>query len=574
MLLSCLACGVACTGTGLEPYQPPGPQAADDRMSIFARACTSPAVDTYFPVKILFVVDTSLSMSVTDRGGLRAQAVLDVLTRYAGNPAVKVGVVAFDARVDVLTDGFTSAPDLGRISSRLSMADRLTDYQGALGAAYSLLSSDMLKTSPAERARSKYVVIFFTDGTPDPQCSAQADERDKYAVCEVPRRDWTSAFNPPLDPSLYPGLEAGGDYNQPRQVLQAVDDIVALQEVYRVGELRLHSAFLFDPEAAADPLARPFGLDRAAGVKLLTDVAERGDGTFTEFSSATRIGFLNVDYTSIKQENALAGLIATNENALPGAVSDTDGDGLSDAEEIGLGTCVGLSASCEDPTDTDGDGFSDFVEEKLRLSGLDPLSSARPTKPCGTRGDSDGDGLLDCEEALLGTDPRLFDSDADRVPDAVEVKAGLDPTKASDAMADADGDGMRNAEEVRGHLSPLLRNRASGEPGRYLYETGLPTSEGGRTCYDLAVRNIQLLTTGRGSDSPLGRNRIYLYFLEAPPERPLDFGQARVACMDARYVDGKVKSPPSGRVTLTDLEFVRPEALQPDRDCVDLTAAK
>jgi hypothetical protein len=45
--------------------------------------------------------------------------------------------------------------------------------------------------------------------------------------------------------------------------------------------------------------------------------------------------------------------------------------------------------------------------------------------------DSDGDGLTDAEESLLGTDPFNADSDGDGYNDGVEVEAGYDPLKPS-----------------------------------------------------------------------------------------------------------------------------------------------
>jgi thiol-disulfide isomerase/thioredoxin len=42
--------------------------------------------------------------------------------------------------------------------------------------------------------------------------------------------------------------------------------------------------------------------------------------------------------------------------------------------------------------------------------------------------DSDGDGLLDSEEAELGTDPTLADSDGDGFSDSEEIDAGYNPT--------------------------------------------------------------------------------------------------------------------------------------------------
>lgn len=46
--------------------------------------------------------------------------------------------------------------------------------------------------------------------------------------------------------------------------------------------------------------------------------------------------------------------------------------------------------------------------------------------------DSDGDGLLDSEEATLGTDPANVDTDGDGFDDQEEVDANTDPTDGDD----------------------------------------------------------------------------------------------------------------------------------------------
>lgn len=71
-------------------------------------------------------------------------------------------------------------------------------------------------------------------------------------------------------------------------------------------------------------------------------------------------------------------------------VPDRDADGLSDDQEIALGTNPDLA-------DSDGDGLQDGVE--VVTHGTNPLVS-----------DTDGDGVSDAEEVGLGFDPRSADS--------------------------------------------------------------------------------------------------------------------------------------------------------------------
>ena len=120
------------------------------------------------------------------------------------------------------------------------------------------------------------------------------------------------------------------------------------------------------------------------------------------------------------------------------AVADSDGDGLTYAEELALGTDPGnpdtdgegLSDGEEvntygtDPlqTNTDKDGLSDRVE--VQWKGTDPLNP-----------DTDGDGLTDGEEASrsgLGTDPLNPDTDGGGTNDGQEVSNGTDPFNPAD----------------------------------------------------------------------------------------------------------------------------------------------
>jgi hypothetical protein len=121
---------------------------------------------------------------------------------------------------------------------------------------------------------------------------------------------------------------------------------------------------------------------------------------------------------------------------------DTDGEGLSDGDEVNIhGT---------DPTDTDtdGDGLDDAYEVNTSLS--------NPLAP-----DTDGDGLSDGDEVLTyGTDPNQDDTDTDGLSDWLEIMIFSNPTDL-----DADGDGLSDGEPcARRRLRS--RRRRPGQLGR------------------------------------------------------------------------------------------------------------
>ena len=135
---------------------------------------------------------------------------------------------------------------------------------------------------------------------------------------------------------------------------------------------------------------------------------------------------------------------------------DTDGDALTDLWEVNNNWNPrrddsvidadhdGLSLVEEyergtfpDNPDSDGDGMPDGWEDK---HGIDPLIGD-------TQGDLDADGLSDLEEFEQGTNPRLADTDGDTLDDFWEVTNNWNPL-VNNSVTDTDGDGVTDVKEV------------------------------------------------------------------------------------------------------------------------------
>ena len=102
-------------------------------------------------------------------------------------------------------------------------------------------------------------------------------------------------------------------------------------------------------------------------------------------------------------------------------VLDSDGDGITDADETGIyGTDPGNA-------DSDLDGVLDGAEI---AAGSDPLVADTALPPT-SDGDGDGDRLSDADETAFGTDPGNPDSDGDGYYDGDEANLGTDPLNAA-----------------------------------------------------------------------------------------------------------------------------------------------
>ncbi|MFM8596871.1 MAG: tandem-95 repeat protein, partial [Flavobacteriales bacterium] len=198
------------------------------------------------------------------------------------------------------------------------------------------------------------------------------------------------------------------------------------------------------------------------------------DGTYTYIPNNNYVGTDVVVVSICDQGLPLPGIcindtlvITVNPCTANDPIQDCDNDGLTNAQELALGT---------DPfnPDSDGDGV---------LDGTEVADGTNPNNPCSlvlasqtltptnawTNLDCDNDGLTNGQELALGTDPFNPDSDGDGVLDGTEVADGTNPNNpcslvyASQTLTpsnawlnqDCDNDGLSNGTEQQLGTDPF-----------------------------------------------------------------------------------------------------------------------
>lgn len=187
--------------------------------------------------------------------------------------------------------------------------------------------------------------------------------------------------------------------------------------------------------------------DPYSGINI-THQGVDGNGN-VQLSVSTPTDNLDVD------EDGLFLITETNYGTNPN-LADTDGDGLTDFQEV----CYDKDCNNYTPApsggdldannpDTDGDGMQDGWEV---TNGTDPLVNDAALDP-------DQDGLSNLEEYNANTNPNQSDTDQDGLSDRDEVKLyGSNPNNS-----DTDGDGMQDGWEVANGLNLLDANDASSD---------------------------------------------------------------------------------------------------------------
>ncbi len=533
----------------------------DRSLSLEGRLCTVGANEVVRPIKILLALDGSQSMAVTDPDGTRARAVIELFENLPNDPEVYVAVMVFAGSVTAFLTT-TGRPEFERLvdldqNERNILIDRLlnfttptpnrdaTDFVKALADIYAMLSRDINSsrqnaTAQGAESRGRYSVIFLSDGHP-------TQNQDDELLC-------------------------GDAVTRIRQLRDLVED-VRFNTVHVFNPVQPLSSACdlssYTPPPVSSSCRFPSLAPTACPMLLINQDAERlarmaelGGGDFRDFRNNEPINFLNFRFGLVRRSFVVKELVAANFSAPPGSPpdqADSDGDRLTDDEERTLGT---------DPwsRDTDGDGFSDGVEAHFPPNqvalpdggGLDP-----GCPPNLRQADQDCDGLLDCDEQMVGTNAQRVDSDDDGVPDAVEWQLR---TQASsrDLDEDPDSDGLTSRLEVRMHQHPLVVDSESLSVTGYRYQLRAegPVDEQGRQCFAFRVDNVLLAPTladtrdggtGRGA----GYNDVYLSLSMLPGDDPNGRTLVRHArWQTVRFPVGGIKSPVDGVIAVEPEDLV------------------
>jgi hypothetical protein len=475
----------------LQPKRPP--DVAPNK--IVGTFCLEDPATLKFPVKVFFIIDDTGSMNTNDPNERRYTEVQALAQRMAAPGEMYFGGMIFaddgsgtKTRVftnPVFTDDVTQFNN--QVSAVMGMAGGGTPYRPALDLGYGTLSDDVQK-DPAAAMRTRYVVIFISDGQPtdDPE----------FTPVEAQTKV-----------ELYMSLTG------------------------RTGGITFNTVWL--------------GADNPTAEAILVTMSQTGEGIHKSFPSGDALDLNGIDFSSIRRNYVQRFFMVSNLTMVPyegGQRADSDMDGLADALERQIGS---------DPAkaDSDLDGCNDLLEHRV---GWDPLTPGNLTSPpqctCSPseRGDTDLDGLTDCEERWIGSNKKEPDSDlvpgeppvlaGDNVPDRYDYLY-LNNTQLPDTGNDRDGDNIFDLTELAEHTSAFSGDTTERELWAYDYSR-FSQQRDNALCYDFAVDNVLLARTLATAEHPANENIVEAFFLQSAQDDPYRSKVFRVARKSFPYAEG------------------------------------
>ncbi len=477
-----LTFALGCTDAGL--YDAKRPPIEANRVAVTGTVCTEDPELAKFPVRVVVVADQAAGALYGDydAAGLRLRGLTNLINSALQKEEYALSVVGYGATATKLApeEGFfgRNPGELLNAVNRLSIPQPCgeqgycRDYGEGLRVAGNLIEDDMAQISAGERGLTQYVIVLVNAGPHQPM----ADARECCARGDAACRN--------RDPQ--PSASCQGDRDAAR-VAQIRDSVLDGGG----GGFEMHIVHLAAEEDGAVNESVAQGHERMAFV---------GGGRYQRVENVNTLDFKALRVFDRQNSLRAKHFIVSNRNAAVYQGSmypDSDGDGLPDVVERDNGT---------DPLlwDTDGDNVGDLVEI---LTSVDPLSPDvfDQCADLETPGrDSDRDGLANCEESLLGTDPSMADTDGDGLPDGMELASGTDYLNR-DGVVDDDGDGVSNGDEVREHTDPRMTDLPArlGSAYRYTMEDLGLVSEATIDGPD-QITGVRVLHVSNGSTAGVG----------------------------------------------------------------------
>jgi hypothetical protein len=256
-----------------------------------------------------------------------------------------------------------------------------------------------------------------------------------------------------------------------KNVNAEVGKLLIYDAVFKADSNNLSVVLTTSPQNEVFYQLRVSGVNNSSGESLLTSIelaSNQADAINTIFAGVPPE---LVDVTVLSNGSGdIVGWVDRNDNQVVDAgdsISDSSGrnivlndfdgdlivDNWVDNDDSGDISASDIVSGFQD---SDGDGLSDSEElygmtAVIQLSNGDEKSVSATSDP--TKADTDGDGLSDFEEFAMLTNPRDADTDNDGISDYIEDNL----VYSSPLMQDSDLDGLSDGEEhTFYHTSPLL----------------------------------------------------------------------------------------------------------------------
>jgi hypothetical protein len=460
-----LLMGISCTDTNLynwqtDPFRP-------DKLTVSGTVCSDDPRQRDFPVKILFLVDTTLVMAEpeNDPGGDRGRAVDSLITTLAQDANYSFGVISFGGKARNLVDGgFTRDTSvLGAAAQQLRsvtpcQTELCRDLRGAMDMASAIITGDILASDAGEVSRSSYVVILFAGGSQVPplgRCACRNREseltNDNWGSCPVVNVPNPAGGNP----LKFRGwAECDSDPSQ-NLVISCPASNLATVAPNLSGRTCPDSYSHWIPPGNV----KPYGFENMpAGCTKCEICCVHPAGGRSDSCEERQLVSLVRDLKSFAAEQGVA-QFQFHTSYLPDlAVQRHQPTSLFRPLECGAASVEADRKRAErvliQMAFAGGGTYKSFYDETTKtketilfdhvnlFESRNPLlhkellvtnASAISTGD-GLLADSDQDGIPDLYEQQLGTCDRDLDTDGDGVSDAVEIRLARDPNDAEEPL--------------------------------------------------------------------------------------------------------------------------------------------